>query len=122
METVVFAVVFFMLYSLFYILKIVASKDEKIKDKPVVGDEFPAIEILAPEEPSAPVVERAAKSFVREKPGTGSKGTLGTASITVSKKQSEAPSPERRKNKIFGNRSEAKRAVIYSEIFNRKYE
>lgn len=123
MESIVSIVVLIAVYSLIAIVKVILSKDGGVEAKPVMGEAFPEIEHLEPEEtlekPS--IVENIGKkSKIRDFAKLPDNRTLSFES------DAEAPEPvssERRNSGkvIMKSKSDAKRAFIYSEVFNRKY-
>lgn len=123
MVSIVSIVVLIAVYSLIAIVKVILSKDGGVEAKPAMGEAFPEIEHLEPEEtfekPS--IVENIGKkSKVRDFAKLSDNRTLSFES------DAEAPEPvssERRNSGkvIMKSKSEAKRAFIYSEVFNRKY-
>jgi hypothetical protein len=95
---------------------------------PVLGDEFPAIEILQPGETVivdkvepvryAPAAKAVSKSKAQLAESAGRRSTPTVAP--------QSAKPEEKKEKhgklvTLNSKSEAKRAFLYSEIFNRKY-
>ena len=94
----------------------------------VFGETFPTIEILQPGETitvdnvaptrSAPAAKAAPKSKAQLTENAGRRSTPTVASLSAM--------PEEKKEKhgklvTLNSKSEAKRAFLYSEIFNRKY-
>ena len=90
------------------------------------GEEFPEVEVLEPQQQPQPEVVAA----MPEKRPVKPKQKRGGASKPVSQpqpvrtveegKDDKKPASEGRLVRL-NNKSEAKRAFIYSEIFNRKY-
>lgn len=123
MESIVSIVVLIAVYSLIAIVKVVFSKDGGVEAKPVMGEAFPEIECLEPEElPGEPriVKDTSKKSKVRDFAKLSDNRSISFES------DAEAPAPvssERRNSDkvIMKSKSDAKRAFIYSEVFNRKY-
>lgn len=95
---------------------------------PVLGDEFPTIEVLQPRETVivdkvepvryAPAAKAVPKSKAQLAESAGRRSTPTVAP------QSAKPEEKKEKHGKFvtlNSKSEAKRAFLYSEIFNRKY-
>ena len=95
---------------------------------PVLGDEFPTIEVLQPGETVivdkvepvryAPAAKVAPKSKAQLVESAGRRPTPTVAP--------QSANPEEKKEKhgklvTLNSKSDAKRAFLYSEIFNRKY-
>lgn len=136
MGSLVSLLVFGAIYSIVYVVKNLGSSTGE--GKRVFGESFPEVEVLEP----APVPE-----FVAPAPENTSKKRSsrakqkrvwnGSASGTVPQPQprpvqpvaAEIPVPEKSEGEAAAKerlvrlhgKSEAKRAFIYSEIFNRKY-
>ncbi|MBR3877373.1 MAG: hypothetical protein IKJ23_04245 [Bacteroidaceae bacterium] len=123
MESIVSIVVLIAVYSLIAIVKVILSKDGGVEAKPVMGEAFPEIEHLEPEEtleePSI-VKNIGKKSKVRDFAKLSDNRTL---SFESDAEAPESVSIERRNSDkvIMKSKSDAKRAFIYSEVFNRKY-
>lgn len=123
MESIVSIVVLIAVYSLIAIVKVILSKDGGVEAKPVMGEAFPEIECLEPEElPGEPriVKDTGKKSKVRDFAKLSDNRSISFES------DAEAPEPvsseKRNSGKvIMKSKSDAKRAFIYSEVFNRKY-
>ena len=122
METLVSLVVFGVVYFLIYVVKKMIPKGQGAGLVNDMGEVFQQTDMPEPEN-VAPVVTKTVSENSRKKPllyGEGeAAGNTEHRSTSDSSAESELP-----KGKRFsiGNRSEAKRAFIYSEIFNRKYE
>ena len=108
------------IYSVVYVVKSLRTPADK-GGAPVFGESFPTIEVLGPERPDAaavpqpPVAERHAAPA---KPRT--RANEPSLRVVAPVMQEEKQEKRGRLAKI-SNRSEAKRAFLYSEIFNRKY-
>lgn len=112
MEIVLSLVVFVGVYSLIFVVKSMFSRPD-VKAKPIMGEAFPTVELFEmqqpqePPAPSRPVVSRKAAA---------------PAPKPVVVASEEKHTVEKVHGRIqLGNRSEAKKAFIYSEIFKRKY-
>lgn len=121
MGTIISLVIFGAVYCFIYIAKNFspAPKEEGM----TFGENFPTVEFLEPaEEPAGEepvkdipgVVQPApAKVAVQKRPDVGRSPQTGLP---------EAPVPEKKQRRVrLNGKSEAKRAFLYSEIFNRKY-
>lgn len=124
MSIVISLVFLALIYSIAAIIKVVASKSGGVDAKPVIGEVFPQIEPLKPADeyymptpqfkenglPKAcvtpPVMRReeGARSLVRTNVQQVADGEVGKHEKIVIK-----------------GKSDARKAFIYSEIFNRKY-
>lgn len=105
------------IYAITYVVKNLGGKE----DGRSFGESFPTIEVLEPELPEAtavqqhPVVERhAAPAKSRTRVNEPSLRVVAPA-------VKEEKQGKRERLVKIGNKSEAKRAFLYSEIFNRKY-
>lgn len=120
MESIVSIVALIAIYSLIAIVKVVFSKDGGVEAKPDIGEAFPSIEPLDPIEEPSPVKNTSKKSTVR---------TFCTAPDNrriFLNPGTEEPKPASNENQkadkiMMKSKSDAKRAFIYSEVFNRKY-
>ncbi len=118
MEVLLSIIAFAGVYSILLVVRSLASRPD-VKAKPIIGEAFPEIEVLeVPQAVSEPPAVRAETAR-----------SLETKKKMLSQKSlSATPLQENATHKTgsgrlasLGNRSEAKKAVIYSEIFNRKY-
>ena len=136
MGSLVSLLVFGAIYAVVYVVKNLAPSGGK--DAKVFGEEFPEVEVLEPApvpEFVAPAPEKTSKK--RSSRAKQKRVWNGSASGTVPKPQprpvqpvaAEIPVPEKSEGEAAAKerlvrlhgKSEAKRAFIYSEIFNRKY-
>lgn len=113
METVLSLVVIGVIYSVVFVVKSLLAKNPGVDAKPVMTEVFP--EIKACEMP-----------FLQEdmQPRKKEKKAIRTVSKEKPHEVVEEPVVEEKKEHrriSLGGKSEAKRAFIYSEIFNRKY-
>lgn len=106
------------MYSLFSLVRGAVSKDPGVEGKPITGEVFPTIEVLEQKtvveaEPEKKEVRR--KFAVKEQP----------ISVTVSQLDNllpeTAPAVKEGKKNFLKGKSDIRKAVIYSEILNRKY-
>ena len=100
--------------------KVLEGKDGDAGAKPFIGEVFPQIEPLLPMEQG--VEEKpVSKGFFKKSPEMAVHG----AEQSVALPKMVQPVVKEEKNRfekvVMKNRSDAKKAFIYSEIFNRKY-
>ena len=114
------------IYAVVYVVKNLAPSGGK--GAQLFGEEFPEVEVLEPQQQPQPQPEFVAA--MPEKRPVKPKQKRGGASKPVSQPQPVHPVEEGKDDKKpasegrlvrLNNKSEAKRAFIYSEIFNRKY-
>ena len=95
---------------------------------PVLGDEFPTIEVLQPGEtvavdnfgPTRPAP--AAKAVPKSKAQLAeSAGRRPNPTVAPQPEKPEEKKEKQGKLVVLNSKSDAKRAFLYSEIFNRKY-
>ena len=117
MGTIISLVIFGAVYCLIYIAKNFSSAPKEFEQG--FGENFPTVEILEPvlEEPvkeMPTVVQPApAKVAVQKRPDVDR---------SPQTRSSEVPVPAKKERLVrLNSKSEAKRAFLYSEIFNRKY-
>lgn len=143
MEAVLFIVVAAFLYSMLHVVKSLASKDAGVDAKPVAGEVFPTIEVFNEEPevvaPSIPEPKRkrglrplavpppeVVAPSIPEPPKR--KNGLRPSAATPPPVDGGDEKPEHAEQSVNGKlarlseRSEAKTAFIYSELFNRKYQ
>lgn len=88
----------------------------------IMGEAFPTIELVEEDEPI--VVEqprpRKRKNRAPAPRPVQTASAASSAAVTPSPAAKEAPAPQKERFAIK-TKSDAKRAIIYSEIFNRKY-
>ena len=115
MEGLFFLLIAVFVYSVYHVVRSLASGDADIDAKPIPGEVFPTIDVFneqqVPEE--EPVVKKRPVSMLRPE------GKRTTAVVQPPVEEQERP--KERKLARFSSKSEARKAVIYSEIFNRKY-
>ena len=122
METLISLVIFGVVYFLIYVVKNMIPKCQGTVPVNDMGEVFQQTDMPEPEI-VAPVVTKTVRENSRKRPllygegeAAGNKEHRSTSDTAV---KSESPKGKR---SCIGNRSEAKRAFIYSEIFKRKYE
>ena len=99
-----------------------STKTGKSEGKGVAGEVFPSVEPLEPvAEPSASA-KKPRKGVEQQKPAHRSASPSPAVQGEVSGANEPAPAGNAKKGRFaIKDKSDAKRAVIYSEIFNRKY-
>lgn len=131
MELILLFVILGFGYSAFYVVKGFVSAPDSSKDSPVLNDGFPSIDLLEPAEenkqPAMPETVSTLPAMRKTAQERGSKRTVQekqrrTTAGGPSAVQAEGNGEKRKENIKFSNKSEAKRAIIYHEIFNRKYQ
>lgn len=112
------------IYSVVYVVKNLGGKE----DARPFGESFPTIDVLEPETGTETWTEAPAMQVVSPTRNVETqrvrKKEAGNApqTIAVETPENNVPEPVREGRLVkIGNKSEAKRAFIYSEIFNRKY-
>lgn len=134
MESLISLVVLGVVYSVIYVVKSMLSRSEDVVASPMTGEAFPQVDVLEPS-------DDAGQSYVYEEPKQSA--TTQPAPVQAKKKefiphkhpvnvQRATPdlppvptvmSGNRKENRFnLSGKSEARRAFIYSEIFNRKYK
>lgn len=144
MEAVLFIVVAAFLYSMLHVVKSLASKDAGVDAKPVAGEVFPTIEVFneepevaAPSIPELPKRKRGLRPLAVPPPEVVApsipeppkrKNGLRPSAATPPPVDGGDEKPGHAEQSVNGKlarlseRSEAKTAFIYSELFNRKYQ
>ena len=118
MGSIVAILVFGAIYSIVYVVKNIASPSNGGGSQ-VFGENFPTVEILepVPEEPvkaEPAVVPPALKTKAWQKKQAADRAPQTKSPV--------AQEPEKKERLVrLAGKTEAKRAFLYSEIFNRKY-
>ena len=111
MEAVLSILVLAVIYSVVFVVKSLTSKNPGVEAKPLMGEVFPEIKIYG-----EPLQQR------EEVPQIPVKKELKTETAARQPAPAVAtPAVEKKGKFAIKGRSEAKKAFIYSEIFNRKY-
>ena len=113
MEVVLSLVVIGIIYSVVFLVKSLLAKNPGVEAKPLMTEVFPEINMYE-QQTDADETPVSQKEKVNVKPVRMSK----PIEKPVEKKVDEVV---KHKRFSISNKSEAKRAFIYSEIFNRKY-
>lgn len=124
MESIITVVVLVIVYSVSFIIKTL-SKEGDVTVKPLSQEAFPTIEVLEPTEGYSTIPESSGDTQ-QSVSAAGSKQQIiaRSAQRTTSNVKATAPSATKHKQGkgiALKSLSDAKRAFIYSEIFNRKY-
>lgn len=125
METIISLLLFGAIYSIVYVAKSLSGKPGGNGREPFFGEEFPTIEILEPEQeqPFAepePILQPVAKSL--PEPPKQRRKPVDRSPQTSAPSATKTIGVEKKKRLVeLNSKSDAKRAFIYSEIFNRKY-
>ncbi len=124
MEGILYIVLIFIIYSIVYVVKAVASKNTDVKGTPYIEEAFPVIEVVKKEfpsvEPKKNVKTEVPKKVVNE--NKNAKRERAHSIVVAESKPQEAKSTEKKERLVsLRNKSAAKRAIIEAEILNRKY-
>lgn len=123
MDSIISLVIFAGIYAIVYVIKAALAGKAGVEVEPVTDEEYSGEEYQPVEyEEPVPYVEPVAKpkKVTKSKP---KKNVLneGVRTTTAVPAQHEAPVKEKKERISLKDTSEAKRAFIYSEVFNRKY-
>lgn len=123
-ESIITVVVLVIVYSVSFIIKTLSKKGE-VTVKPLSKEPFPTIEVLEPSEGYSAIPESSAGTQQTvSAAGSKQQKIARSAQHTASYVKSNPPSDTKHKQGkgiAMKSLSDAKRAFIYSEIFNRKY-
>ena len=118
----VFAVIYFVMYVL---RNLSPSNKESAGETQTFGDSFPDVEILEPDRDVAVHVAAPPKNRRKVSPDVASNATTTAApkdkAAAAVAKEPVTPKESHTRAVPLSTKSEAKRAFLYSEIFNRKY-
>lgn len=103
-----------------YIIRLMSklSSTEATEDKQprgALGEVFPMLEALAQEPVEHPQKQKSTKKQVRTTAPVVEKASMSRPSVT------EPVAVDKKERFTIKGKSDAKKAIIYSEIFNRKY-
>ena len=109
-------------YSIYLVIKSLNTNHSDVKGTPVGGEVFPTIKMYTPD-------EKTYEEYIKIPDTNTTTKTTTRKSYTERKKETKTISPvpsvgtenENISKITLKNRSEAKRAFIHAEIFNRKY-
>ena len=123
METVISLLVLGAIYLVMFVMRSLSTPQGEEGGKPVFGEGFPTIEVLQPETETktvatgAPTVSAPAAPVV-QKDRMANRLSHVDSSAQPAKKEEPV---KHGRLVALNSKSDAKRAFIYSEIFNRKY-
>lgn len=120
MESILSLLLIGAIYSVVYVVKSLRTPADK-GGAPVFGESFPTIEVLGPERPDAAAVPQPPVAECRTAPAKPRTRANEPSPRVVAPAVQEEKQGKRERLVKIGNKSEAKRAFLYSEIFNRKY-
>lgn len=123
MGSILSILIFGAVYLIIYVVKSLGSAPGKVDGKRTLGENFPQFEVLEPQqEYSVPEVPASVARHVdaARQRNTGAPHKAPAAVSSAPEKKTEAAARKERLVKIE-NKADAKRAFLYSEIFNRKY-
>jgi hypothetical protein len=125
MDALISLMIAALIYSVVYVVKKNFSVAQETAAAPVVDEDFPKDSILQSD--SATPDSVLSEEFAREKPVKRSRPqeysrVPGNKEYRSTVDQSAGKVASKEKRFGFSDKSEAKRAFIYSEILNRKYQ
>ena len=106
------------MYSLFSLVRGAVSKDPGVEGKPITSEVFPTIEVL---EQKAVVEAEPGKKEVRRKYTVKEHPVSVTVPQSGNLSPETAPAVKEGKKSLLKGKSDIRKAIIYSEILNRKY-
>ena len=125
MDSIISLVIFAGIYAIVYVIKAAFAGKAGVEVEPVTDEEYSGEEYQPVEyEEPVPYVEPVAKpkkvtkAKAKPKKNVLNEGVRTTTAVPV---QQEAPVKEKKERISLKDTSDAKRAFIYSEVFNRKY-
>ena len=124
METIISLLVLGAVYLISYVMKSLSASQGEEGGKPVFGEGFPTIEVLKPESPASPVAPDAVATPIRRvEPAVTPKrvSTPLPQAENANKNLKNENCTKKERLVALKSKSDAKRAFIYSEIFDRKY-
>lgn len=124
METIISLLVLGAVYLISYVMKSLSASQGEEGGKPVFGEGFPTIEVLKPESPASPVAsDTVATPIRRVEPAVTPKrvSTPLPQAENANKNLKNENCTKKERLVALKSKSDAKRAFIYSEIFDRKY-
>ena len=119
MESIISLLVIGAIYSVVFVVKNLGGKEG---GKPF-GESFPTIDVLEQDaEPATHVSQVIVPADIVGKQKPRNKSSVQTQHTTTTTPANKVAEPAREGRLVkLGSKSEAKRAFLYSEIFNRKY-
>lgn len=124
METIISLLVLGAVYLISYVMKSLSASQGEEGGKPVFGEGFPTIEVLKPESSASPVAPDAVATPIRRvEPAVTPKrvSTPLPQAENANKNLKNENCTKKERLVALKSKSDAKRAFIYSEIFDRKY-
>ena len=119
LEGLFFLLIAVFVYSVYHVVRSLASGDADVDAKPIPGEVFPTIDVF--NEQQVPEEEPVQEPVVKKRPVSMLRPEGKRTTAVVQPPVEEQERPKERKLARFSSKSEARKAVIYSEIFNRKY-
>lgn len=126
METLIYLIVIFLLYSIVQVVKALMSKNTDVKGTPYLGEAFPSIDTMN-EQPHRPDFFESVVSdntVRRESPKVVGRNDIKAqqrGDVHEKNVQDDVPSCKKERLVSLRSRSAAKRAFIETEVLNRKY-
>ena len=117
MDSIISLVIFAGIYAIVYVIKAAFAGKAGVEVEPVTDEEYSGEE-YQPVEYEEPVAKPKKVTKSKSKKNVLNEGVRTTTAVPV---QHEAPVKEKKERISLKDTSEAKRAFIYSEVFNRKY-
>lgn len=112
------------IYAVVFVVRTLGSKDTGVKGTPVTAvlkESFPEIDVPDIDDSEYLVNEDSGKVKIRRCTGSLPKENAVPAPAVENEKEQAAEPAKSKGDFSLKSRSEAKRAFVYSEIFNRKY-
>lgn len=123
MGSILSILIFGAVYLIIYVVKSLGSAPGKVDGKRTLGENFPQFEVLEPQQEysaHATPVDAARSIDAGRRRNTSASHKAAVAVSPAPEKKSEETARKERLVKIE-NKTDAKRAFLYSEIFSRKY-
>ena len=126
MEEIIPILAISVIYFVVYVVRNLSpSRKDAAGEERTFGDSFPDVEILEPDRGVAVHVAAPPKSRRKVSPDVASNATTTAApkdkAAAAVAKEPVAPKESHTRAVSLSTKSEAKRAFLYSEIFNKKY-
>ena len=122
MATVIFWLIAAGAYSIYFVVKSLKSTHDDVKGTPIGGEVFPTIKMYTPDTQTYEENFKTPDTDTNLKPAARKSHIEDKKSYKAAQATPPADTEKEESSKIsLKNRSEAKRAFIHAEIFNRKY-
>ena len=125
MEEIIPILAISVIYFVVYVVRNLSpSRKDAAGEERTFGESFPTVEILEPAQDASGHVAVSPKSRRKVSPDVASNATATSVQkekAAAVAKEPVAPKDSHAKKVPLSTKSDAKRAFIYSEIFNRKY-